>query len=373
MNNKPAWIVIVIMVVALIIGLPRDHFSIPKDVTGITPSPKASVVARPDPITFSTSPPKAVITTIMVPEDSVNYEKTMRAFFWDGTTKIDPVPSLKFIPKKVVTFSVNADPIVISAQAAAEQIYTQARQYGAQIAYFKIQNSTAYVLLVIDFDGWAGSGYFEELIQPIVTKTLLQYPGITSVKFTAAPGDPYEPNMPLYAYDVTDYPKNYMRSYTNDITPAAWSGFADPTYNFSIKYPLTTQVISENTEEGKKFTLQLTADKKVAVDIASRPITVHDEIEGNIPLQPNCNEHPSGGDPDYYYVNGVRFMASSISRELSTGTSGYYGVGIEYCTLKNGVSYRIIPQIRYVHDTAAPKISDDPEFAEIIASFKFTN
>jgi hypothetical protein len=53
-------------------------------------------------------------------------------------------------------------------------------------------NKTAYILLAMNIDSWAGTSVSLAKIQPLVEKTLLQFKGIDSVVFGVAPGDSEE-------------------------------------------------------------------------------------------------------------------------------------------------------------------------------------
>ncbi len=154
--------------------------------------------------TFKFTPLPSVVETktmnvdIMVPEDIDAYKKAM----YDYTSGGKPNPSINWpFVKKTVSVISKGDLIEASAQAAAEQIDTQAGKYGAQVAYFKIENGTAYILLTMELDSWAGVSISTAMIHPFVEKTLLQFPQITSVKFSPAPGDKKEPNLPVIPFD----------------------------------------------------------------------------------------------------------------------------------------------------------------------------
>lgn len=124
------------------------------------------------------------ILTIMVPEDDEQYKQAMTEFVQAGGQ--DPLPTTTFIPKEFV-IPHTEDLIRASAQAAAQEIPPGGGPQHASIAYFTIQNDTAYVLLDIDLNGWAGVSVSIAIIHPLVEKTLLQFPEITKVVFDYAP------------------------------------------------------------------------------------------------------------------------------------------------------------------------------------------
>ncbi len=128
--------------------------------------------------------------TILVPNDLAAYEKAMNTYTSDGGEN----PSIRWsFVKQTMTIPYTADVMKASAEAAAEVISTQGGPAHASIAYLKIKDSTAYVLLNIDLDGWAGVTFSTNLIHPLVEKTLLQFPEIQKVKFGPAAGEVINP------------------------------------------------------------------------------------------------------------------------------------------------------------------------------------
>jgi len=122
--------------------------------------------------------------TIMVPQNIDSYKKNMTEFVQTGG--VDPLLTTTFI-KKEITIPYTKDLIQASAQAAAQEIAPSGGPAKASVAYFKITNNTAYVLLDIDVNGWAGVSVSIGMIHPLVEKTLLQFPEITNVVFDYAP------------------------------------------------------------------------------------------------------------------------------------------------------------------------------------------
>ena len=107
----------------------------------------------------------------------------MTTYLQDGGK--NPLDSWLFV-KKIVSVPYTTDIIKASANAAAGEIPTQAK---VVVDYFKVQGDTAYVLLNIDLDGWAGVSVSIGTIHPLVEKTLLQFSQIKNVVFGFAPGD----------------------------------------------------------------------------------------------------------------------------------------------------------------------------------------
>ncbi|MDQ5950167.1 MAG: hypothetical protein QG585_107 [Patescibacteria group bacterium] len=127
--------------------------------------------------------------TIMVPENLSTYDTEMNKFIFDGGS--NPLESLSFV-KKVVSVATTTDVIKASAGASASYIKTQGGEMASKIEYFKIVDGTAYVVLGMQLNGWAGVSISFEKIKPLVEKTLLQFPEIKNVKFETAPGDSIE-------------------------------------------------------------------------------------------------------------------------------------------------------------------------------------
>ncbi|MFA7686111.1 MAG: hypothetical protein WCX95_04925 [Candidatus Gracilibacteria bacterium] len=125
------------------------------------------------------------LVTIMVPENYDAYIKEMTRFEQEGG--VNPLETQIFVKKELNVFF-TPDIIKASAQAAAGEIPTLGGPAKASIAYLGVQNDTAYVLLDIDLDGWAGSSVSVAIIHPLVEKTLLLFPEISHVVFGYAPG-----------------------------------------------------------------------------------------------------------------------------------------------------------------------------------------
>ena len=124
--------------------------------------------------------------TILVPENLPGYISAMNEYVSMGGT--NPALTWKFVAKQIGATS-TADIVRASAEVAAEQIGTGGGPAHASVAYLKIQNGIAYVVLNIDIDGWAGVSFAIAKIHPLVEKTLLQFSQIKSVTFGFAPGD----------------------------------------------------------------------------------------------------------------------------------------------------------------------------------------
>ena len=162
--------------------------------------------------------------TIMVPSDLAAFEKAEIAKVQVGGP--DPVASTTFVATTTTPNTIVADPLQNAAEAAAEYIPTQAGT-SSLVVYFKVVDGTAYVVLNMDVDGWAGVSAAIAQVHPIVEKTLLAQPGIKEVKFGPAPGD------------TIDSVTQNQRSRSGDTDTSDWKTYLDEQYSFSIKYPST--------------------------------------------------------------------------------------------------------------------------------------
>jgi hypothetical protein len=104
-----------------------------------------------------------------------------------GEQDFQRAAAMPFVKKPVVV-PYSTDLVRASADAAAKEIGLT--QMGpARIVYLKMEHGTAYVLLNIDCDGWAGVSFSRAYSHPIVEKTLLQYKKIKRVVWNRAPGE----------------------------------------------------------------------------------------------------------------------------------------------------------------------------------------
>lgn len=120
--------------------------------------------------------------TVFVPADPQAYGEMIT-----GEQDFQRAAAMPFIKKHIfVPYSKNL--LRASADAAARE--AGPTQMGpTTIAYLKIENGTAFVLLNIDRDGWAGVGFSQAYCHPIVEKTLLQFKNINRVVWDEAPGE----------------------------------------------------------------------------------------------------------------------------------------------------------------------------------------
>ena len=115
---------------------------------------------------------------VLVPADTRKYHEKIT-----GEQDFDGAAKLPFVTKKVVV-PISSDFIRASAEAAAKEMPSQVEP---KIDYLKIENDTAYVLLNIDRDGWAGVSFSRACSHPVIEKTLLQFKEIKRVVWDEAP------------------------------------------------------------------------------------------------------------------------------------------------------------------------------------------
>jgi len=127
-------------------------------------------------------PGRMMEVTVFVPADPRAYGEMIT-----GEQDFQRAAAMPFVKKHVVVpYSRNL--LRASAEAAARE--AGPTQIGpARIVYLKIENGTAFVLLNIDRDGWAGVSFTQAYCHPIVEKTLLQFKSIKRVVWDEAPGE----------------------------------------------------------------------------------------------------------------------------------------------------------------------------------------
>jgi len=120
--------------------------------------------------------------TVFVPANPQAYGEMIT-----GEQDFQRAAAMPFVKKHVVV-PYSKHLLHASANAAARE--AGPTQMGpATIIYLKIENGTAYALLNIDRDGWAGVGYSRAYCHPIVEKTLLQFKRIKRVIWDEASGE----------------------------------------------------------------------------------------------------------------------------------------------------------------------------------------
>lgn len=120
--------------------------------------------------------------TVLVPADQRAFSEMIT-----GEQDFQKAAAMPFVEKQgVVAYS--TDLLRASAEAAAGE--TGPTQMGpTTIVYLKVENKTAYALLNIDTDGWAGVSFSRAYCHIIVEKTLLRFKNIKKVVWDETPDE----------------------------------------------------------------------------------------------------------------------------------------------------------------------------------------
>jgi hypothetical protein len=132
------------------------------------------------------TPPTTTTVTVVVPESISDYTKRVTAYVQEGGK--NPVDDTVFIQKQV-TVPYTLHTVWAAAEAAAGVIPLGGGPQKASVVYMQVKDGTAYVVLNIDIDGWAGVSVALALVHPIVERTLYEFPEITQVVWGYIPGD----------------------------------------------------------------------------------------------------------------------------------------------------------------------------------------
>lgn len=132
-------------------------------------------------------PPDKTTVTILVPSDIAKYKTQMAEYVQVGGVE-DPSKTIDFVEKEIKIQS-TSDVIKATAKLAAEEIKPGGGPDNASVSYFKIVDKTAYILLNIDLDGYAGVSVSIAEIHPLIEKSLLRLDEIDRVIFDYAPED----------------------------------------------------------------------------------------------------------------------------------------------------------------------------------------
>jgi hypothetical protein len=124
-----------------------------------------------------------VETTIYVPANQAEYDQMVDNDDNGVTPETPGTASLTDADFKPENVMVTITPSYGIEQATADAVAATIKtQTVIKTAGFKVVDGTAYVVTNIDIDGWAGSGSSEEAVDPLINRTLLQFPDIKSVQ-----------------------------------------------------------------------------------------------------------------------------------------------------------------------------------------------
>lgn len=116
---------------------------------------------------------------MILPQDMKSYDQQMGEFVQVGGD--DP-----FDKTKMVKTSIDQDVTARQLAQTVAQLISPYKKAG-EVKYYELKDSTAYVMLEMDEDGWAGVSVIIGQIRPLVELNLLQYPEIDKVKFGRLP------------------------------------------------------------------------------------------------------------------------------------------------------------------------------------------
>lgn len=126
--------------------------------------------------------------TYLVPKDIGEYVNTELAYLNGPKGGADPALRAVYVEKAtaVVPGQVN---MWTAVQAAVASIPTGGGPEHANVVYLKKVESTVYIMLDVDSDGWAGVSFFLGEIRPVMIKNIIQDPSVENVFFGKAPQD----------------------------------------------------------------------------------------------------------------------------------------------------------------------------------------
>lgn len=137
-------------------------------------------------VTTATPVSQTTTSTIMVPENIEKYQTEMTRFAQTGGE--DPLKTTTFVQKEII-IPVTEYKMRLTAEAAANAVYKQGGGPAAVVVNdLALQDGTAYVLLNINTDAWAGVSVAQAIVHPVVAKTLGQFEGIKKITFGPPPG-----------------------------------------------------------------------------------------------------------------------------------------------------------------------------------------
>ena len=120
----------------------------------------------------------------VVPRNITDYVKQVDEYTSSGGKD----PSLTWTYDTAdITVPEGSTTLAYAAEVAANQIKLGGGPSRATVTHFKVVGKTAYVLLNIDEDGWAGVSFVLHKIHPLVERTILLDTSITKVVFGLPP------------------------------------------------------------------------------------------------------------------------------------------------------------------------------------------
>ncbi len=162
--------------------------------------------------------------------------------------------------------------------------------------------------------------------------------------------------------DIQDESDSYF-AITKQAETSNLKTYANTQYGFSIQYPDDAQVTSKNINGGEQFSfMRIPSKRGVHIDIGTQ-----DTFRAT-PTEDQCDKK----DGVQVNINGVIFYSGDVGAQYSGMGAGNYAT--QYCTIKNGVHYKLISLIPFdILDSGySPSNAKDAVLDQMIKSFKFT-
>jgi peptidoglycan hydrolase-like protein with peptidoglycan-binding domain len=128
--------------------------------------------------------------------------------------------------------------------------------------------------------------------------------------------------------------------------------YSSSKYGFSIEYPATAQIYDVDMTGGRNISFQNTPQNIFMVEVTNQI----------------CNDFDSGAVTSNVNINGIDFIKGDVSRYLSGMNSATSAT--EYCVVKNGTSYKLIPRITYEKGNQID-VNNDTVLNKMLSTFKF--
>lgn len=154
-------------------------------------------------------------------------------------------------------------------------------------------------------------------------------------------------------------------TFTIQASESSFKTYQSSKYGFGIKYPNSTTKIDEIDISGGNqilFTFNNDTQRSIGVSVVTK--SWHD---GVMKSPADCNDTASGDNHVSTKINGVDFVKYDVSRLVSGMNSS--ASATEYCAIRNGTAYKIIPKIVYGSGTPA-NVNNDVILNQMVASFE---
>ncbi|MCW8127114.1 hypothetical protein [Microbulbifer halophilus] len=121
---------------------------------------------------------------IILPEDIAEYRQVMAEYAQVGGK--DPFPSVRMVKRPFQR--AGKQPVAAALTQRVARTILENRPQAAKLVYFRRVDNTAYVVLAMDENAWAGISATIAAVRPLITLNLKQFPDIDKVVFGRPPG-----------------------------------------------------------------------------------------------------------------------------------------------------------------------------------------